>query len=230
MPPRGIGKVTLAKIFEGKEEELGEIGKRKVQDFRGLMREIAQETKMVPPSLAIKLIMKRTGLEEFLKADTLEGEERLQNLGELVTLATKYDALPEGERLEKFLEDAALASDQDALIENKNGVKLMTIHAAKGLEFECVFISGLEQDLFPHKRMNQDSVTAEESEEERRLFYVAITRAKKKLHLTYASVRTIFGGRQINVPSEFITDIEEDLLDEIGGREKRVPIKTIYLD
>ncbi len=132
------------------------------------------------------------------------------------------------EGIEKFLEDAALASDQDELMKDKKAVKLMTVHAAKGLEFEYVFITGLEADLFPHRRFGDNKGNDARGEEERRLFYVALTRAKKKIYLSYASVRTIFGSKQVNMPSEFIFDIDDELVQkeehfEGGG-------KIIYLD
>jgi len=120
--------------------------------------------------------------------------------------------------VEKLLCDATLASDQDSMMKSSRAVKLMTVHASKGLEFPYVFVTGLEQDLFPHKRMGAGPQSKEDSEEERRLFYVAITRAKKKLYLSYASVRTIFGQRQVNAPSEFLSDIDDAYTErEIGG-------------
>ncbi len=141
-----------------------------------------------------------------------------------MTLATKYDLLPQGDGMEKLLEDAALASDQDTLMHKGKGVRLMTVHASKGLEFKYVFVTGLEQDLFPHAR--HDGKSKEDSEEERRLFYVALTRAEKKLYLSYAQLRTIFGSRQVNTPSEFIYDIPEHLTEfeqgSAGARERVV--------
>lgn len=145
---------------------------------------------------------------------------------ELVTLATKYDSLPQGMGMEKLLEDASLASDQDTLMHKGKGVRLMTVHASKGLEFKYVFITGLEQDLFPHSRSGNKA--KEDSEEERRLFYVALTRAEHKLYLSYAQLRTIFGMKQVNTPSEFIYDIPEHLTEfqqgQIGKGEKVVYI------
>ena len=104
-------------------------------------------------------------------------------------------------------------------------VKLMTVHASKGLEFKYVFITGLEDGLFPHQRQNE-SKNEEDREEERRLFYVALTRAKEKLFLSFANFRTIFGSRQINAPSEFIGDIPKYLLEK---ERESSGIKTIYL-
>ena len=127
-----------------------------------------------------------------------------------------------------MLENAALASDQDNLLENKDGVKLMTVHAAKGLEFKYVFITGMEQDLFPHRR--DFMASKEDQEEERRLFYVALTRAREKLFITYAGIRTIFGSKQINTPSEFLDDLPDELLKKSTHFGKSGVIKTIYFD
>ena len=112
------------------------------------------------------------------------------------------------------MEESALTTDQDSLEKKENTVKLMTVHASKGLEFEYVFITGLEEDLFPHQAIGKSERTPEEEEEERRLFYVAITRAKKKLFLTYAETRTIYGSQQFNMPSRFFADIDNNLLEE----------------
>jgi DNA helicase-2/ATP-dependent DNA helicase PcrA len=111
--------------------------------------------------------------------------------------------------------------------ENKPAVRLMTVHASKGLEFEYVFITGLEQDLFPHRGMESKN-NKRDDEEERRLFYVAVTRAKKKIYLSHASMRTIFGSRQACVPSEFIFDIPDEYLEE--EQKVRAGGKVIYFD
>jgi DNA helicase-2/ATP-dependent DNA helicase PcrA len=105
----------------------------------------------------------------------------------------------------------------------------MTVHASKGLEFDYVFISGLEENLFPHQRMGNTEDT--DTEEERRLFYVALTRARKRLFLTYAGMRTIFGSKQMNIPSEFMVEMDEDLIkaEERTGSRKGY-LKTIYFD
>jgi len=160
---------------------------------------------------------------------TDEDKERLENVRELVTLAQKYDDRPPEEGIEKLLEDASLASEQDSLEKDTSGAKLLTIHASKGLEFDVVFITGLEAGLFPHARFDEGSLSKESEEEERRLFYVALTRARKKLYLTHAMVRTIFGSRNGTIPSEFITDIDEEFL-ETDGSSGEEPLKTVYLD
>jgi DNA helicase II / ATP-dependent DNA helicase PcrA len=229
VPPRGIGKTTLLRILSKKEHELNPAMKKRVDDFRILLSEIATHAVSKPPSATIKHIIKATGLEKIFATGTDEDKERLENVRELVTLAQKYEADTPEEGIEKLLEDASLASEQDSLKEDKSGAKLLTIHASKGLEFDVVFIAGLEAGLFPHARFDEESLTREGEEEERRLFYVALTRARKKLFLTHAMVRTIFGSRNGTIPSEFITDIDEEFLEAEGGGGEE-PLKTVYLD
>lgn len=213
-PPRGIGKTTLVKMFAKDEASLPPLAQKRVADFYKLLDDIKNFALTEKTSKLIQFVSEKTGIEASLKTEHDEDLERLENIHELVTLATKYDILPPEEAVEKLLGDAALASDQDSLIKNEHAVKLMTVHAAKGLEFPYVFITGLEQDLFPHRRMNAGNVSKEDEEEERRLFYVAITRAKKKLYLSNASVRTIFGQRQVNIPSEFLMDIADEYTEQ----------------
>lgn len=228
VPPRGIGKSTLAKMFAKDEASLPPAGQKRVQDFWNLLTAIKDYALTEKTSKLIKFVSEKTGLEASLKTGHDEDNERLENIHELVTLATKYDILPPEEAVEKLLADAALASDQDTLEKKESAVKLMTVHAAKGLEFPYVFVTGLEQDLFPHRRMSAGSVSKEDAEEERRLFYVAVTRAKKKLYLSYASVRMIFGQRQVNAPSEFLADIDDAYLEhEEGGEGDNEPVIRI---
>ena len=209
VPPRGIGKATLAKMFAKDEASLAPGAQKRAAEFWELLTAIREYSLVEKTSKLIKFVSEKTGLEASLKTGNDEDGERLENIHELVTLATKYDIFPPEEAVEKLLGDAALASDQDSLMKSEKAVKLMTVHAAKGLEFQYVFVTGLEQDLFPHRRMSAGAVSKEDGEEERRLFYVAVTRAKKKLFLSYASVRTIFGQRQVNAPSEFLSDIDD---------------------
>lgn len=227
-PKRGIGKATIAKLFSAGLADLPNAMQKKITSFYNVLDTIKDYSGSHTPSETIIYLIKASGIETELGHSNEEDKERLENIKELATLALKYDALPEQEGLEKLLEDAALASDQDSLDhkEDKKGVRLMTVHASKGLEFKYVFISGMEQDLFPHQR-NAGSAK-EEAEEERRLFYVAITRAKEKLFLSYASIRTIFGSRQINAPSEFLYDVPENLVEREYahmGRER-----SVYID
>jgi len=216
VPPRGIGKVTLLKIFAGQEQTLSPSMQKKVADFKNMLNQIKDKACNKKISETIKFVMKITGIENLLKKGTEEDQERLENIKELVTLATKYDILSPEEGVQKLLEDASLASDQDSLHIKKenenNAVRLMTVHASKGLEFPFVFITGLEDGLFPHSGFG-DSNKNERGEEERRLFYVALTRAEKKAYLTYTSIRTVFGMKQVNMPSEFIADIDDELLE-----------------
>lgn len=233
-PRRGIGKATMLKIFANDVESLPTKTRIKIDSFYQTLEEIRGSIEKLPASQVIKFVVKHSGIEEELSNGTDEEVERLQNIKELATLALKYDNLETGLGIERLLEDAALASDQDSLIINdgekiekkkNNGVKLMTVHASKGLEFKYVFVVGLEDGLFPNRR-DGEVKNREDAEEERRLFYVALTRAKEKLFLSFANFRTIFGSRQINAPSEFITDIPADLLEKEGEEDR---IKTIYL-
>lgn len=210
-PPRGIGKVTLAKMLLNEDASLTPALQKKVGDFRGLLKRIADFAEKELPSHTIAFIIKESGLEAMFKKDGTDGQERLENVKELIALATKYDHLPPQTGIAQLLDDAALATDQDSLEKKENSVKLMTIHAAKGLEFDYVFIPGLEQGLFPHERMGEEKI---DDEEERRLMYVALTRARKKLFLSYAMTRTVYGSQSVTVPSEFLNDIPEELLDQ----------------
>ena len=180
------------------------------------------------PSELLRFIITESGIENELISGGDDDKERLENTMELVTLAKKYDYLPYGEGVEKLIEESALSTDQDSLETESGAVKMMTVHASKGLEFDNVFVAGMEEDLFPHQRIGGGKRSAEESEEERRLFYVAITRAKKKLFLSYARTRTIFGSLQLNSPSQFISDIDPEFIEEEKGFEYRE--KIIYME
>ncbi len=213
VPARGIGKVTLAKVINEQFGDLSGAQQKKVQDFFALMDRLRKTLSTKTPSEAIRAVLSDSGMVGMYREGRGEDEERLENLKELVSVATKYDALPPEEGVQRLLEEAALQSDQDELAtrrEDKLGVKLMTIHASKGLEFPVVFITGLEEGLFPHER---DGVDADDPEEERRLFYVALTRAERKVFLTYALRRRIFGTQVANLPSTFITELDPALVE-----------------
>lgn len=228
-PARGLGKVTIAKMFAGRESELPAGTKIKVANFYSLLDKIKENVLSHKPSELIKFIIKESGIEDELKNGSDDDKERLENMMELATMAKKYDYLPYGEGVEKLIEESALSTDQDALEKENGAVKMMTVHASKGLEFEYIFVSGLEEDLFPHQQIGSGSVSVKESEEERRLFYVAITRAKKKLFLSYARTRTIFGSPQLNSPSQFLSDIEPEFMEEEKSFEYREKIICIDL-
>jgi DNA helicase-2/ATP-dependent DNA helicase PcrA len=213
VPTRGVGKVTLEKLLSGERDRLPNAMRVKVDAFYALLSRIEERSKELKPSQLIAYIIKETGIERMLSDGDDEDTERLANVRELASVAARYDGFEGTLGLEQFLSDIALESDQDRYKESSDAVRLMTVHAAKGLEFSYVFVTGLEQDLFPSRRSQEESRDASEKEEERRLFYVALTRAAKRVFLTYTSFRTIFGNRQINVPSEFLSDIDDSLLE-----------------
>lgn len=220
-PARGIGKVTMLKVVEGKRSELSGATLEKVERFDQMMSDIADEARTKTLAETLKFIIKRTGIETELKKNGTEDDlSRLENLQELVTLGRRYDDMGPEEAVEALLETAALQSDQDELKEKEeqDAVRLMTIHAAKGLEFPYVFISGLEEGLFPHERLDDTGI---DHEEERRLFYVALTRAAKKVFLTYAHLRTIYGSQKVNMPSSFLNDISTKYVEGGNPNEGR---------
>lgn len=146
-----------------------------------------------------------------------EEKDRIENIGELISTAKQYEESAEKPSLSEFLEDVALVSDVDRYDETADAVVLMTIHSAKGLEFPVVFLPGMEEGLFPGFRAIYEK---EEIEEERRLAYVAITRAKKKLYITLCHERMLNGSTNYNPPSRFLKEIPSDLYEEIGGRKR----------
>lgn len=233
VPKRGLGPASVTKILSGMADQLQDKARIAYNSFTGTLDAIrAFETSTEvrkTPSEIMRFILDRSGLIASLQTGHSDDTERIQNLEELVTIATEYDDLPEETRMEKFLEEVMLHEGGEKG-SSDTGVRLMTIHASKGLEFEHVFITGLEQGLFPSS--GRDFKTSiEDQEEERRLFYVAITRARHVLHLSYAYTRTIFGDQRWNEPSEFLEDIPKEIIEyknSKGGPEK--PVKTIYLE
>jgi DNA helicase II / ATP-dependent DNA helicase PcrA len=185
-----------------------------IKDFQKINREFSAAG-------VIKHVIDYSGYKKFIDDGTVEGEARLENIYELISVANKYDNLEAGLSLNIFLEEVALISDIDELETTDNAITLMTIHSAKGLEFPNVFIIGLEEGILPHSRslLEQD-----ELEEERRLMYVAVTRAKDKLYLLHARSRMLYGETQTNTPSQFLEDIPHELLDAKIERQAR-PIK-----
>lgn len=220
----GIGKVSKLKILSGDESKLTGKIRERVNDMRRLLAKIKVAAETTPPSQLLRMIIVDSGMEKTLKEDKVEGGERLENLAELVSLATRYDKMPTPEGLEQFLESAALASDQDEIKEEQNRVRLMTVHAAKGLEFPYVFIVGLEEGLFPYAREEEGK---DGIEEERRLLYVALTRAQNKLFLSFAMMRTVFGNLDMRTASSFLEELPGELLH--AETPERLG-KTIYLD
>ena len=207
-PPRGIGPATLEKLFSGTESMLPAGARVKVENFRRLLREIHTAATKLPASETIRFVLEASGMEKTFKNDSNEGQERLENVRELVNLAVKFDFEKPPAGIEQLLEEAALQSEQDEVDQSVGAVSLMTAHASKGLEFDAVFITGLEQGLFPWTREDE----TRDEEEERRLFYVALTRARKRVFLSFASARMKYGSREYSVPSEFLQDIDQRLL------------------
>ncbi len=216
-PSRGVGKVTLEKILSGAEDTLPASMRKKIADFRTLLQRIKDAVTLKNASELIKFVIEESGLKRHFEQEKEEGGERLENIKELVTLALSYDMYEPGEGIDRLLTDVSLATDEETEETKDGAVKLMTVHAAKGLEFEHVFITGLEDQLFPHKRMGETHGSSDHDEEERRLFYVAVTRARTQLHLSYAQTRTIFGSRQVNIPSEFLFDINDMYIEREEG-------------
>lgn len=237
-PLRGIGKITVSKLFKEGKDSLEGRTKQKIDAYFTLLSNIGKESSVKKASEVITYILEHAGFSESLKGKGEEEEERLQNIKELVSLAVaRYDEEPAPDGLLRLLEDAALATDQDELDQktnkkNQDGVTLMTIHAAKGLEYKQVFITGLEDGLFPHERKESMFGGAVDDEEERRLFYVALTRAKEKVYLSYAQSRMVFGQRLQSLPSEFLLDIDESYIEpqDTYHRHTATPQKVIYLD
>lgn len=213
IPSRGIGPLLTLKILANKPLSPSE--QKKKEAFFSLLENIRTILTLSPPSQAIKTIMRKTGYWAIWDPETEEGAMRIANLKELVTVAMRYDSLPRIEGIEMLLSDAALMSEQDNMKNEKEAVHIMTAHAAKGLEFDYVFLAGLEDGLFPHTTLAGEN-EEERQEEERRLFYVALTRARKKIFVSFARMRTIFGEKRVNAPSRFLMDIPEHLIETEG--------------
>ncbi|MGD0328392.1 MAG: UvrD-helicase domain-containing protein [Minisyncoccia bacterium] len=227
-PPRGIGKITLGKLAAGQRAHLraGELAK--VKQFESVIAELENAALTLVPSEFVKLVIEKSGMRDYYLGRGLlagrqgseEDRERFENVEELASVAVRHDNVAGKEGIAAFLAEAALASDQDEMDRDaKTGVMLMTVHAAKGLEFNTVFVSGMEEGLFPHEGSGDEDDRDEE--EERRLFYVAMTRAKARLYLTFARVRKIYGSDYLTEPSSFLADIDNSLMlyDETNGEE-----------
>jgi DNA helicase-2/ATP-dependent DNA helicase PcrA len=204
--------------------ELGNRGAAALLGFLKLIDELDRDTQGLPLHEQIDHVIQNTGLIEHYRKDKQDkGEARIENLDELVSAARGFDAdaiSPDAEEeklppLQAFLAHAALESGEGQAEEWEDCVQMMTLHTAKGLEFPLVFLSGMEDGLFPHQRSIDD---LEGLEEERRLCYVGITRAMKQLYLTYAESRRLHGMDSLGTPSRFIAELPEDLLEEVRPR------------
>jgi DNA helicase-2/ATP-dependent DNA helicase PcrA len=152
----------------------------------------------------LERVTEESGYSTWLRDGTQEGEERWENLQELRSVAANYDSFPPELRLSAFLEEVALVSDQDEITGEDDRVTLLTVHTAKGLEFPVVFMVGLEENVFPHLRSMEDP---DQMEEERRLMYVGVTRARDRLFLLHAFRRMLYGRSELNPPSRFLKDL-----------------------
>ena len=231
-PKRGIGDTALDRldilatennisIFELIQDSNNLIGIRSAGNiimFRDMINELIALKDKIKISELMKEVLKKSGYEDMLnQEDSKESEMRFENLMEFIGVAMEFENETADATLADFLDSIALVSDVDKLDESSEAVTLMTMHSAKGLEFDDVFLVGMEDGLFPSKR-SIDEVDG--IEEERRLCYVGITRAKERLYITNASKRTLYGSTTYTMPSRFIDEISDDLLDEQSQENK----------
>jgi len=224
-PRRGIGDASLARLqtyadahglslWEALEhpEEAGCGGAplKAIDRFRTLMQSsMAGALELSVPEL-LERVLEQSGYLESLAAErTIEAQGRTENLLELVGVAREYQETAESPSLSEFLQQISLYSDQDAIEEERSLVTLMTLHNAKGLEFRAVFLVGMEEGVFPHSR----SIEEQGLEEERRLCYVGLTRARERLVLTHAAARSLWGSRGYNMPSRFLDELPQDEIE-----------------
>ncbi|MEC5267751.1 DNA helicase PcrA [Heyndrickxia coagulans] len=236
VPKRGIGQTSLDKIVRyAADQEVSLFTVLQEIDFIGLSPKITKAcrefyelisnfTRMqeyLSVTELVEELLDKSGYRDALKLEkSLEAESRLENIDEFLSVAQEFEKENDDKSLVAFLTDLALVADIDRLEEDnaqKDAVVLMTLHAAKGLEFPVVFLIGMEEGIFPHSRSLMDEA---EMEEERRLMYVGVTRAQEELYLTNAEVRTLYGRMNINPVSRFINEIPEELIEDIRKEEK----------
>ena len=228
VPKRGIGKTSMEKLqmhaeindlslFDAvKESDFTGMSKKasnQLNLFREMIEDWQQQQEFLNVTDMVEQVLSRSGYEaELMKDRSIESQSRLENLEEFKTVTKQFEETSEDQTLISFLTDLALISDLDNTDEEtKDKLTLMTLHAAKGLEFPVVFLVGMEENIFPHTRSLFDM---EEMEEERRLAYVGITRAERDLFITHATSRTIFGRTQYNERSRFLDEIPFELIEE----------------
>ena len=223
-PPRGIGARSLEQIQDAAKRggtSLFAAIEGKAGAFRALIEELRRETAGLPLPEAVEHVVARSGLIDHYKSER-DGADRIENLEELVNAAAAFGeeerAVESGEEtdpLTAFLTHAALEAGEHQAGEGQDALQMMTVHSAKGLEFEAVFLTGLEEGLFPHE---QSVAERDGLEEERRLAYVAITRARKRLYLSFAQTRMLHGQTRYNLPSRFLDEIPEGLMKWLTPR------------
>ena len=234
VPKRSIGATTVAKLQEYARangtslfmtltqlhliDSIKGKTKEKLEEFGILIFTLVSEMENRTVLDILESILDRTGyLAQLEESTDLQDQARAENIGELLSVAKDFqDTNPSG-TVEDFLEQVALVNDVDSFEQEESKVTLMTLHAAKGLEFPIVFLCGLEEGLFPHSRT---LMNPEEIEEERRLAYVGITRAEKELYISNATTRTVFGRTSSYLPSRFIDEIPEELVDGLRAKRK----------
>ncbi|TMH98054.1 MAG: DNA helicase II [Betaproteobacteria bacterium] len=223
-PPRGIGARTIEQLQDAAKQKgisLFQAIDGKAAAFKRLIEELRKETQNLPLPEVVEAVVARSGLAEHYKNER-EGADRLENLAELVNAAAAFTdearTAESGEAVDPltaFLTHAALEAGEHQAGEGQDALQLMTVHSAKGLEFDVVFLSGLEEGLFPHE---QSVVERDGLEEERRLAYVAITRARHRLYLSHAQTRLLHGQTRYNIPSRFLEEIPEGLMKWLTPR------------
>lgn len=233
-PKRGVGSKTISNLIEkanSEEKSIYEVivGGKELE-FKNIIEELKKFSESLTITELVDKILDITGIRKEYESDkTLESDIRLENLEELKTVTRTFEEKEGIVSLEDFLCEVSLVSDVNEYDEDKNRVSLMTVHSVKGLEFDYVFITGLEEGIFPHMNslMNNSDL-----EEERRLCYVAITRAKEKLYLVNARLRMMFGHDCTNLPSRFIGEINKELLDgyvsEDNFKEEKIDIEEKF--
>jgi DNA helicase-2/ATP-dependent DNA helicase PcrA len=227
-PPRGIGARSIEQLQDAAKQAQASLMKvtdgTKAAVFKKLLEDLRAQTQGLPLKEAVEVVIAKSGLVEHYKGER-EGADRIENLAELVTAAatfTEEERVSESgeavDPLTAFLTHAALEAGEHQAGEGQDALQMMTVHSAKGLEFDVVFMTGLEEGLFPHEQ----SVTEREGlEEERRLAYVAITRARHRLYLSHAQTRMLHGQTRYNIPSRFLEEIPQGLLKWLTPRFSR---------
>ena len=216
VPKRGIGNKSIEELEQRAESNntsmFEALEKPKELEFKNLILNLQEIAKNVDLTELIDKVLELSGMQAELEKDkTLEAELRLENLKEFRSITESYQKETGSVNLEDFLEDISLVADAKEHIEDGNAITLMTMHSAKGLEFKVVFLAGMEEGIMPHAN---SSNSKEEMDEERRLCYVAITRAKERLYITNAKRRMLYGNVNFNPPSRFINEIDHDLIEK----------------
>lgn len=230
-PKRGIGESTIAAIEERAKQQnismFDALETRKELEFKEIIEDLIKRSESLSLTELIDEVLERSGMKKELESSkALEDEIRLENLMEVKSITASFEERTGSANLGDFLEEVSLIADISNHTEDGDVVTLMTLHSAKGLEFPVVFLVGMEEGLFPHNM----SLMENNLEEERRLCYVGITRAKERLYLTNAKRRMLYGKDNMNMPSRFISEIDEKLIEKIGPKEENKVIdkKQMY--